>query len=92
MNKKIIALANLPIGKQAKIISIISGHHGRHHRGKNFGGCNLNHRMGVMGVRKGQIIEVISKQPFFGPITISIGKCKMTIGRGMAHKILVEEL
>ena len=45
-----------------------------------------------MGIREGQIIEVISKQPFLGPLTIQVGKCKMTIGREMAHKILVEEI
>jgi len=27
-----------------------------------------------------------------GPITISVGNSQMTIGRGIAHKIIVEEL
>jgi ferrous iron transport protein A len=48
--------------------------------------------MCAMSLIEGKIVEVVSKQPFRGPLTISIGNCKMTIGRGMAHKIFVEEL
>ena len=72
-------LAHIPKHKKARIISIQGGHH-------------FCRRMDVMGLREGQIIEVISRQPLRGPLTISVGNCKMTIGRGMAHKILVEEL
>jgi len=35
---------------------------------------------------------VLSKQPMMGPLTFSIANCQMTIGRGMAHKIIVEGL
>jgi Fe2+ transport system protein FeoA len=89
MAKKVTVLANLPANKKAKIVSIHQGHHGGRHK-SHHGGHHFNNRMCAMGVREGQIIEVVSKQPFFGPITVSIGKCKMTIGRGMAHKIIVE--
>ena len=78
MNTKTIPLANLAQKKKAKIVSIQGGH-------------QFNRRMCVMGLREGQTIEVVSKQPFRGPLTISIGSCKMTIGRGMANKIYVEE-
>jgi Fe2+ transport system protein FeoA len=79
MDKQTTDLAHLPKKKRAKIISI--------HGGRHF--CR---RMCVMGLREGQIVEIISRQPLRGPLTISIGSCKMTIGRGMAHRILVEEL
>jgi len=72
-------LVHLPEKKKAKIIEIHGGHH-------------MYHRLNVMGLREGQIIEVVSKQPFMGPLTITTGKNKMTIGRGMAHKIFVEVL
>ena len=78
MNQRKI-LAHLPVKTKARIISIHRGHH-------------FHHRMTVMGLREGQIIEVLSKQPFMGPLTIAIGNSKMTIGRGMAHKIEVEVL
>jgi len=72
-------LAHLRTGKKAKIVSIN-------------GGGNFLRKMCVMGLREGQTIEVVSRQPFMGPMTISFGNCKITIGRGMAHKIIVEEI
>ena len=79
MDKKITDLAHLPKKKKARIISIS-------------GGRQFNQRMCIMNLRVGQIIEVVSKQPLRGPLTIVVGNCKMTIGRGMAHKIYVEEI
>ena len=72
-------LVHVPPKRKAKIVSIHGGHH-------------FNRRMCIMNLRVGQIVEVISKQPFMGPITISVGNCKLTIGRGMAYKIKVELL
>jgi ferrous iron transport protein A len=43
-----------------------------------------------MGIREGQTITIVSKQPFRGPVTISVGSCQMTMGRGMAQKIIVD--
>jgi len=77
MNKKKTVLAHLPINKKAIITEL-------------HGGGHFNRRMCAVGLRKGQTVETISKQPFMGPLTIQVGKCKMTIGRGMAHKIYVE--
>jgi len=79
MDKETKTLADLPKNKKAKIISI--------HGGQHFG-----RKMCVMNLRVGQTVEVLSKQPLKGPLTISVGSCKMTIGRGMAHKIYVEEI
>ena len=79
MHKNRTPLAQLPIKKKAKIVEI-------------YGGRHFNQKMCVMNLRIGQIIEVVSKQPFRGPLTISVGNCKMTIGRGMAHHIHVEEI
>ena len=79
MDRQTITLAHLPKKKKAKIISINGGRH-------------FNQRMCIMNLRAGQIIEVVSKQPLRGPLTITVGNCKMTIGRGMAHKINVEEI
>ena len=79
MENTITNLVHLPKKRKARIVSI----HGGHHFGR---------RMCVMNLRVGQIVEVVSKQPFRGPLTIAVGNCKMTIGRGMAHKIYVEEI
>ena len=72
-------LAHIPLKKKYRISDI---HGGRH----------FHRRLCIMGIRIGQEIEVVTKQPFRGPLTIKIGNCTMTIGRGMAHRILVEEI
>lgn len=54
------------------------------------GGKGLIQKLQVMGIRKGQKIELSSKQWFHGPITIKVNGREITLGRGMARKILVE--
>ena len=86
-----IPLAHLNKGKTGRIIHI----HGGHNRGPNrghHGGHGIHGRLNVLGIREGQIVRVVSKQPMMGPLTISIGNSQITIGRGMAHKIIVEEI
>jgi ferrous iron transport protein A len=77
--EKILLLSQLTVNQRARIINLN-------------GGFGFQRRLRVMGVREGQIIKVISKQPFRGPYTISIGGSNITIGRGMANKIAVEVL
>ena len=79
MMKKTKPLANLNSDQTAKITSIDGGH-------------VFKRRMQVLGIREGQTLKVLSKQPLRGPLTISVGTCQMTLGRGMADKIMVEEL
>ena len=79
MDKKTISLTNLPSNKRAKIISLEGGH-------------GFQRRLRVMGIREGQTIKTVSKQPFKGPLTVTVNGCQMTLGRGMANKITVEEL
>jgi len=56
------------------------------------GGQGFQKRLRVMGIREGQLIKVVSKQPFRGPLTLEINGCQITIGRGMANRIVVEDL
>ncbi|UCD14331.1 MAG: ferrous iron transport protein A [Thermoplasmatales archaeon] len=79
MNKKTIPLTHLSLRGEAKIIELV-------------GGRGFQRRLRVMGVREGQKIKVVSKQPFHGPLTVAINGCQMTLGRGMAQRIIVEEL
>jgi Fe2+ transport system protein FeoA len=91
MQVKEMPLAHLKKGKSGRIINIDRGHHGG-----TFGGYHGIHgvqrRLNVLGLREGQIVRVDSKQPLMGPITISIGNSQLTLGRGIAHKIIVEEI
>jgi len=77
MSEKKISLTNLPVNKKGKIISLD-------------GGQGFQRRLRVMGIKEGQIIRIVTKQPFRGPITIAVFSCQMTLGRGMADKITVE--
>jgi len=70
-------LTNLSVNKKGKIIGLD-------------GGQGFQRRLRVMGIKEGQIIRVVTKQPFRGPITIAVYGCQMTLGRGMANKITVE--
>jgi ferrous iron transport protein A len=70
-------LTKLPANKKGKIIGLD-------------GGQGFQRRLRVMGIKEGQIIKIITKQPFRGPITIAVFGCQMTLGRGMADKITVE--
>jgi ferrous iron transport protein A len=79
MTRKIIPLVYLNKSSSAKILEIQGGH-------------GFHRRLNVLGIREGQIVRIISKQPLRGPITVTIGNTQITIGRGMASKILVEEL
>ena len=54
------------------------------------GGHVFKEKLQVMGIRVGQNISVVSKQPFRGPLTIKINGRELTLGRGMAKKIMVE--
>jgi Fe2+ transport system protein FeoA len=91
MNTNEIPLAHLKKGKSGRIISISKGHHGGSF-GEHYGMHGFQRRLNVLGIREGQIVRVDSKQPLMGPITISIGNSQVTLGRGIAHKIIVEEI
>ena len=91
MHESGIPLAYLKKGKTGRIIKIHEGHHRGPH-GRHHGLHGFQRRLNVLGIREGQIVRVDSKQPLMGPLTISIGNSQMTMGRGMAHKIIVEEL
>ena len=77
MDQQNISLLQLPIDKKARIASIQ-------------GGYGFQRKLRVMGIREGQTIKIISKQPLRGPLTIEVCGSQMTLGRGMAQKILVE--
>jgi Fe2+ transport system protein FeoA len=91
MHGKEIPLAHLKKGKSGRITTINRVHHGGYHGGHH-GIHGFQRRLNVLGIREGQIVRVDSKQPLMGPITISIGNSQVTLGRGIAHKIIVEEI
>ena len=79
MNEKTMPLTHLSCDRKARIISLDGGH-------------GFQRKLQVMGIREGQPIMIVSRQPFGGPLTVTVGNCQMTLGRGMAQRITVEEL
>jgi len=77
VNQRGISLLHLPYNKKAIIVGIQ-------------GGYGIQKKLRVMGIREGQEIKIVSRQPFQGPLTIKIRNSQMTLGKGMAQKILVE--
>jgi Fe2+ transport system protein FeoA len=51
---------------------------------------NFKQRLQELGIKKGELGQVINKS-FFGPIEIDIDGRKVAIGRGMAKKINVKK-
>jgi Fe2+ transport system protein FeoA len=45
-----------------------------------------------MGIREGKEVRMVAHQPLMGPVVISIDGRETTIGRSMAHRILVRPL
>jgi|DewCreStandDraft_4_1066084.scaffolds.fasta_scaffold428126_2 ferrous iron transport protein A len=56
------------------------------------GGNGLRNKLDGLGIRQGCIVKKISPTGFPGPIIIKIGNTQVAIGKGMAEKIIIEEI
>ncbi len=70
-------LTDLQQGQKARILRLEGGH-----------GFQRNLRL--RGIREGKIVEVITRQPFGGPVIICVDEGEIAIGRGMASRVIVE--
>ena len=55
------------------------------------GGCGFQRRLRSVGLQVGKIVRVVAKHHFAGPVVVEVERRQITIGRGMAHKIVVEQ-
>lgn len=78
MVNKMFSLSQAVPGKKVKVISIA-------------GGRGLHARLLNMGLIPGSTIEVVN-QGMIGPCIIVHNSCRLAIGRGVAHKIIVSDL
>ena len=53
-------------------------------------GSSFQRKLRTMGIREGKILKVIAVYPLAGPIVIDIDGRQITLGRGIARRILVE--
>lgn len=70
-------ITNIKAGKEATIVKLT-------------GGRGFQKRLRTIGVREGKIIKIVTKHPLGGPIVIEVEGRMVTIGRGMAQRIIVE--
>ena len=56
------------------------------------GGQRIRQRLGEMGIHPGDIIAILRYGALRGPILIEIHGSQVALGRGIASKILVEEV
>ena len=73
--KRLMSLSMMKNGQKTKLVSINAGQ-------------GLKGRLTAMGLIPGVEITVINNS-YPGPFVISVKDCKMMLGKGMAHKIMV---
>ena len=54
------------------------------------GGQGLVNKLNARGIRVGKEVTIISDSFIGGPVTVQIDNAKISIGQGMASKIIVE--
>jgi ferrous iron transport protein A len=47
-------------------------------------------KLRTIGIREGKIITVVARHPFGGPVVVSVDGREVTLGRGMAGRIIVD--
>lgn len=56
------------------------------------GGLRSRQRLADLNVYPGEVIKIIRSAPFAGPILVEVNGAKFMVGRGMASKVVVEEI
>lgn len=56
------------------------------------GGWGIRRRLGQMGIHSGDIVTVLRYGPLGGPILIEVHGFQVALGRGIASRIIVEEV
>ena len=52
-------------------------------------GFSFQRRLRTMGIREGKWLKVVAAYPFAGPMVIDIDGRQITLGRGIAQRIMV---
>lgn len=56
------------------------------------GGWVGHERLTELGFRPGIVVEMLAIHPFRGPVVVRIDNTQVAIGRGLAQKVIVEEI
>ena len=55
------------------------------------GGWGIRHRLADMGLTPGETLRVVQTD-WSGPVLVAVRDSRLALGRGMAHKIIVEPI
>lgn len=56
------------------------------------GGAAFQHRLRSIGLKEGKTLRVVAKHPLHGPMVIDVEHHQISIGGGMANKVIVHTL
>ncbi|NIA23087.1 MAG: hypothetical protein GWP03_02855 [Proteobacteria bacterium] len=56
------------------------------------GGLNFQRRITAMGLYVGEVVKIVRKAPFKGPLLVDINSSIVAVGRNITFKIFVEEV
>jgi len=82
----------IPTAEEVKKAAALSGMHEGQKATVAYldGGLGFKEKVRSVGIREGKTVEVVTKEPFGGPLVVKIdNKTTISIGRGMASRIRV---
>ncbi len=47
-------------------------------------------KLRTIGIREGKTLTVVARHPLSGPVVVGVGGREVTLGRGMARRIIVD--
>ncbi len=56
------------------------------------GGQRVRSHLNTLGIHVGDVLEVVERAPFRGPVLIQLNGSRVALGRGVAGRILLEEV
>lgn len=72
-----IALTQMEQGQSGRVVEIR-------------GGIGLRNRLDTMGLRIGKPVAKVSNSFLRGPVTVNVNTTQLSLGHGMAAKVIVE--
>ena len=75
----VVSLVDMDVGKSARIVQVE-------------GGPASQSKLSSLNIRIGKAVRKVASQPFRGPVVIEVDGRRLSLGRGIAMKILVEVL
>ncbi len=54
------------------------------------GGITVRNHLNTLGIHVGDLLKVVERAPFRGPILVEVKGSRLAIGRGVAEKVRVE--